>query len=167
MIKKSLGDLHPERIVDLGCGTGVALSWLEGYKVGIDFSQELIKNAHRGADYIIADVETTPFRDGSFDLALCLDVAEHLPSLKVIDEGQRILVDKGILHLSTADQKYEFLLELLERLNLKLPEGPHTWRRPQEIRQKMIQAGFSCDEWSRIPIRFYRGIKQPSTMVTS
>ena len=162
ILRNSIADYNPRRAIDLGCGTGMALSWLTGDRVGVDFSQDLLRKAHDGPDYVVADVEATPFRDEIFDLAICLDVAEHLPSLRVVDEAYRILADGATLQLSTADPKYEFLLEILERLRLKLPEGPHKWRNPAEIIEKMEKTGFKCEQWTKPPIRFYKGIKTRS-----
>jgi glycosyltransferase involved in cell wall biosynthesis len=159
ILRNSIKNLSPKRVVDLGCGSGIALSWLAGERIGIDFSQDLLRDAHDGADYIVADVEVTPLRESTFDLAICLDVAEHLPSLKVIEEAHRILENGGVFQLSTADPKYHLLLELLEWLRVKLPEGPHAWKNPKEIVEKMTQTGFSCQQWSTPPIRFYKGTK--------
>jgi len=159
ILKNSISKYQPKRTIDLGCGTGMALSWLTGERVGVDFSPDLLSHAHVGPDYIVADVEATPFRDGVFDLAICLDVAEHLPSLKVIDEAYRILACGATFQLSTADPKFDFVLEILEHLRLKLPEGPHAWRSPSEIVEKMRETGFECKQWSKPPIRFYNGVK--------
>jgi glycosyltransferase involved in cell wall biosynthesis len=159
ILRGSISNYRPKRVVDLGCGTGMALSWLSGVRVGIDFSQDLLRNAHDGPDYVVGDVEATPFRDRVFDLAVCLDVAEHLPSLRVVDEAHRILTDDGTFQMSTADPKYNYLLEILERLKLKLPEGPHAWRKPEEIVEKMTKIGFKCEQWTKPPIRFYKGVK--------
>jgi len=164
ILRNSVSGYKPKRAIDLGCGTGTVLAWLTGERVGVDFSQDLLRNAHHGPDYVVADVEAVPFRDGTFDLAICLDVAEHLPSLKVIDEAYRILTDDSILQLSTADPKFVLLLEILERLRLKLPEGPHAWRRPSEIVGKMTETGFKCEEWSKPPIRFYKGVKGQTSL---
>jgi SAM-dependent methyltransferase len=159
ILKDSIIGYHPKRVIDLGCGSGFALSWIEGERVGIDISKELIERAHEGPDYIVADVEATPFRNEAFDLAICLDVAEHLPSLRVVGEARRILTADGIFQLSTVDPKYDLLLELLELLRLKLPEGPHAWRSPKEIIEKMSQNGFKIEQWSHPPLRFYKGLK--------
>jgi len=163
MIRKSLGEIPAGRIVDLGCGSGVALSWFEGDKVGVDFSAELLRQGLPESEYVVADIEGVPFRDNSFEAALCLDVAEHLPSLKVIDEAYRILVPNGVFHLSTVDARYGILLEMLEKLRLKLPEGPHTWRRQEEIVAEMKAVGFEYEHHLKPPIRFYRGVKKPLT----
>jgi len=160
MLRDSIGPQDGKRVIDLGCGSGLALSWLEGERVGIDFSQDLLKNAHEGPNYLVGDIENVPIRNATFDLALCLDVAEHLPSLNVIDEAYRLLTPNGELHLSTADRKYGVILELLEKFGIKLPEGPHNWRTSKEVTAKMTQAGFTCQQWAHPPIRFYRGSKQ-------
>jgi len=159
MIRENVKQLGGRRIVDLGCGTGTALSWFDGDRVGVDFSRELLGLAHKGPDYVLADVEACPFRNESFDSVLCLDVIEHLPSLKVIDEANRILSRRGVFLLSTADKKYELVLDVLEKLGLKLPEGPHNWRSRKEIYRKLLSTGFSCIRWSRVPVSFYECTK--------
>jgi len=158
-IRESIGQPKGHRIADLGCGTGLALSWLEGYRVGVELSEELLRLAHKGPDYVLADIEASPFRDDCFDMVLCLDVLEHLPSLKIIKEAHRILAKEGIFFLSTADKRYELVLRALEMLNLKLPEGPHRWRNREEIVEAASRAGFSCTQWSKTPLVFYRCTK--------
>jgi SAM-dependent methyltransferase len=162
LMKRSIGPVPKGRIADLGCGAGVALSWFEGEKVGVDFSANLLCQGPPGAEYVVADVESPPFRDQTLDTVLCLDVLEHLPSLKVIDEAHRILVPGGIFHLGTADRKFELGLEILEKLGLKLPEGPHKWVKTDEIRNKLNLAGFEFEDKLDPPIRFYRAVKRPA-----
>jgi len=159
LVKNGVGQIPPGRIVDLGCGTGVALSWFQGKKVGVDFSAELLRQGVPGSEYVVADIEATPFRDGAFQAVLCLDVAEHLPSLRVIDEAYRILSPTGVLHLSTADQNFTLMLDILEKLRMKLPEGPHKWRKTHEIKDKLRAVGFACRDQLKAPIRFYTASK--------
>lgn len=72
-----------ERILDLGCGTGIVLKILEEYGVayGAEMSQEAIgflrkRNLNR---ITCADANVRlPFKDSSFSLVTCLDVLEHL-----------------------------------------------------------------------------------------
>lgn len=160
IVRESVTQLEADRIADLGCGTGLALSWLSGHRVGLDLSIELLSLAHEGPDYVLADVESSPFRDGCFDLVLCIDVVEHLPSLKIVEEAYRILAIQGIFLLSTADKKYGLILKVLEKLDLKLPEGPHSWRSCKEIARSISRAGFSCTQWCKAPIVFYKCVKR-------
>ncbi len=167
LIRNSLGPIPNGRIADLGCGTGFALSWFEGEKVGVDFCSELLRQGPAGSEYVVADVEATPFKNESFETVLCLDVVEHLPSLKVIDEAHRILAPNGVFHLSTADRRFEVLLEILEKLKLKLPEGPHQWRKTDQITTRMQSVGFTCEHRLKAPIRFYRALKVADSATNS
>lgn len=163
MLRDSVTHFKGHRIIDLGCGTGLALSWFDGSRVGVELSSGLLRRAHSGPEYVVADVEYVPFKDGAFDLALCLDVIEHVPSLKIVDEAHRILSNGGTFLVSTAHKKYGIILEILEKLRLKLPEGPHGWRSPEEITGKMVNVGFQCTQWSKAFISFCKGLK-PGTM---
>ena len=140
----------------MGCGTGLALPWFDGERVGVELSGEILRLAHKAPDYILADIETSPFRDDRFNLVLCLDVVEDLPSLRVVEEAHRILAKGGTFLLTTADKKHELILQILEKLRLELPEGPHTWRESKEILQEVSKGGFSCTKWSRAPLVFYK-----------
>jgi ubiquinone/menaquinone biosynthesis C-methylase UbiE len=77
------GGSKGERILDLGCGTGMILKVLEEYGVccGAEISPEAISFLKkRQLDRIICtDVNgPLPFKDNSFSLITCLDVLEHL-----------------------------------------------------------------------------------------
>lgn len=80
-------DLKHGSILDYGCGTGLALQWINsqfGNKdlVGIDISPGAIESARSnfpGIDFRIFDAES-PIASlkREFDVALCLNVLEHL-----------------------------------------------------------------------------------------
>ena len=80
-----LVDAHS--VVDIGCGEGV---WLRAFKdagvpevLGIDGSQALAGLQIAPEDFLEADLERElPTLPRRFDLALCLEVAEHLPGSK-------------------------------------------------------------------------------------
>ncbi len=76
--------LHPGSVVDVGCGRGVFLSVFRengaGEVVGldgdwVDRTQLLIPET----DFIVADLNCPLPVTGTFDLAVSLEVAEHLP----------------------------------------------------------------------------------------
>jgi SAM-dependent methyltransferase len=64
------------RLLDLGCGTGVAIPVLErlGWSVvGVDVSEEMLERAReRGAEVLRFDGRTLPFEDASFDAAVAI-----------------------------------------------------------------------------------------------
>jgi len=84
------------RMLDAGCGTGQMLKTLQkrGDAVGLDISPEAIAfAASRGAEnLVLGTVASPPFPDGTFDVALALDVIEHVDDDQALLEGLRKLV---------------------------------------------------------------------------
>ena len=76
----------PRTVVDVGCGRGAWLKAFEEQVNGlevtgidgdyVDWSKLLIDNER----FVTADLSRLVRIDGRYDLALCLEVAEHLPT---------------------------------------------------------------------------------------
>jgi 2-polyprenyl-3-methyl-5-hydroxy-6-metoxy-1,4-benzoquinol methylase len=79
-----LGEVR--HMINVGCGEGdidhelrercarlVSCDLIEG-----DVGHALALNANGGSDYVVADAQRLPFNDGSFDVACCFDVIEHV-----------------------------------------------------------------------------------------
>jgi SAM-dependent methyltransferase len=75
-------------ILDVGCGEGFTMRQLRGdgvqaSMVGVDYSLAALAwsqvNGIAQSPLNVADAHHLPFSDNSFDLALCLEVLEHLP----------------------------------------------------------------------------------------
>jgi len=72
--------------LDVGCGAGLTLARLHRLPAvagvtGIDPSPEALASARgRGHRVVIGSALALPFRPGTFDLATCLDVVQHLPT---------------------------------------------------------------------------------------
>jgi SAM-dependent methyltransferase len=77
-------ELHPRHVIDVGCGTGALLESLRNLGcevVGLEKSTAAIKMCkERGLDVHDFDLEsgTNPM-NRSFDVAVSMEVAEHLP----------------------------------------------------------------------------------------
>ena len=75
-----------KRALELGCGTGVFSEKLmdKGVKlVAIDISMALIQKARnkmkgRGVEFVVADIERLPFKQGVFDSVVGISVLHHL-----------------------------------------------------------------------------------------
>ena len=95
--------LNPgDRILDLGCGSGVFSKILiaRGYKcIGIDLSRIQLgygKSASRDATFINADVEALPFSENDIDGILLIGLIHHLPDPSLcINEINRVLKKGG------------------------------------------------------------------------
>lgn len=90
--------IKPRRLLDLGCGNGEVLKLVdEGIHpeiaVGVDISSSNLNYALQGSGqftFIQAAVEHLPFRTGSFDLGLVIDLVEHLedPKAGLLEAGR-------------------------------------------------------------------------------
>jgi SAM-dependent methyltransferase len=84
MAASILSDLHPQTVVDVGCGTGVLLEALRrsGCQVlGLEYSEAALQYCRdRGLNVRKFDLERDIFTDMQvFDVASSMEVAEHLP----------------------------------------------------------------------------------------
>jgi len=95
----------PFRILDVGCGTGINLKYLQilGDVYGLDISKNaLIFSQNRGLPSLICgSADKLPFKDELFDLVLALDVIEHIDEdLSAVRELNRVLKPGGRLILT-------------------------------------------------------------------
>jgi SAM-dependent methyltransferase len=96
-------DLAPDpRILDAGCGSGRNMVELarRGAVTGVELAEASAALARgRGAGEVTeGSVMEMPFAEDSFDLAVCLDVIEHLPDDRgALRELRRVIAPGGAL----------------------------------------------------------------------
>src|SRR5437868_6804981 len=131
-----------DRLVDVGCGDGGTTgAWLNEHGasyVGVDISQNAVRMAReRGLDArVIQDAGNLPFEDASFDIAVSVEVLEHLfEPQRAVREIRRVLRPEGLLIATVpnaAHWRNRLDLALFGRWN---PRGDHLsvsapWRDP-------------------------------------
>ncbi len=127
LVRRVLG--KATRMLEIGAGTGKMLSDLDiPFKVATDFSPQMM--AARKEECLVhratANAQELPFQDAAFDFVLSVNLLEHVSSPpQVVSEAARVLMPGGRFLAITPNGNLAWLLELLERLHLKLPEGPH------------------------------------------
>lgn len=107
------GATESTRCIDIGCGNGRAtgpfLSRASASYVGVDISAAAVAQARElGLDVrLIDDACDLPFDDASFDLAVCIEVLEHLvrPDY-ALTEIARVLAPGGVLIASVPNILY-------------------------------------------------------------
>ena len=139
-------------LLDVGCGSGQTMLWFETMRpgwtaVGLDVAAEGLTAAHGiGALVCRASALQLPFATATLDLAITLDVLQHLPldggDVEALREIRRVLKPGGYMFLRTNAQAF-----------------PHTTDdrafhfrkyRPRELRARLAQAGFAVIRLSRV-----------------
>lgn len=96
---------HSGRVLDLGCGNGIAMSMLDERSIdviGCDISLRALKDARRHGEVARGDGTRLPFRSGSFGSILMLDALEHVVEKSlVLRECWRVLRERGRVFLTT------------------------------------------------------------------
>jgi len=94
-----------QKVLDIGCGDGVLLSFMEkGNLFGVDLDQSSLNyGASRvKAKFIQAPADKLPFKANFFDIVLATEIIEHLSQPeKLIQEAKRVLKPEGYLILTT------------------------------------------------------------------
>jgi SAM-dependent methyltransferase len=109
--------VHGRDVLDAGCGAGHGAGLLAAagarHVIGVDSSAERIGEAEGAiegpTDFVLGDLAALPFKDGSFEVAVCLDVIEQSAQAQaqaqaqaIVGELRRVLRADGHLLISLA-----------------------------------------------------------------
>lgn len=102
------GSIICDEIIDFGCGCGQMLNALQSMRperwVGIDYAMSAIEYAQKhteGCTFIRGDILDNGLPSFSYDLALCIEVLEHITDYrKALTEMFRVLKPGGAFVLT-------------------------------------------------------------------
>ncbi|MGF1502538.1 MAG: class I SAM-dependent DNA methyltransferase [Paracoccaceae bacterium] len=177
LLRERLGDLGVRnlgRVLDLGCGTGLAglsLADLSGPIIGCDLSEEMVAEAHeRGvyADLYVGEAVAflgawgeEPGED-PFDTVVACDVLPYLGAVERLFAGvARVLAPDGRLAVSSETLPAEGFAGRDWRV------GPnHRFAHAEGyLRKALTEAGFSIDHLEPITVRHESGRAVPGHLV--
>ena len=125
-----------DRVLEIGAGCNDLLESLGApYSVASDPSPEMLAaRPDSKVESVVAAADNLPFPDASFDACFSINVLEHVSNVDaVLRETTRVLDHDGLWLAVTPNGNWRFLLDLAERLRLKLPEGPHRFLTRREL----------------------------------
>ncbi len=127
-------------VLDFGCGTGDLLAHLSPKDgIGYDPSSEMVELCRHKYPSLQWS-NNIPHK--KFDAVYSVDVLEHVRNLDIyIQEMKSCLKPNGTLILIFANPYWEPLLILLEKLKLKMPEGPHIRLSNKTVKQHLERNG--------------------------
>ena len=140
-----------DRLLDVGCGTGISTSVWKSECVGIDPSRELIAIAQRNypkRKFMVGKAESLPFPDQSFDVVISVtsihnfdDVRKGIEEMKRV--GKRLFIITA-LRKSAKIAEIEKLIILNFKINKIVVEekdiificGPRQWKGASKTQDK-------------------------------
>ncbi len=152
-------ETRPERILDMGTGTGMLLGRLSGIfpgatLFGIDLALEMTRVARRNmpdgrkAEFQAADAELLPFAEGAFDLVVSASAFQWLDSLgPAFAEAFRVLEQGGTFCFALFGESTLCELKNSYRRALASSSRPaedrtHTFHTAREVEESLSGAGF-------------------------
>lgn len=148
----------PNKLLDVGCGTGTILSRLAEDKdislAGIDLTEEMLNVARERlgdrADLKLGDSERLPWDNNSFDTIICSNSFHHYPEpMKVLGEMLRVLKPKG--HLIIGDPSMPPIIRQLSNYSLKYSkQGDYRLYSKSEMDELLRKCGFKLCSFKKI-----------------
>jgi len=148
------------RLLDIGSGGGLVsepLARLGAQVTGIDLAEDSVAVARTHAtagglaiDYRVQSIEDLADSGERFDVAVCLEVVEHVPDARAfLKTAARVLEPGGVLVASTLSRTLKsYALAILgaEYVLRWVPHGTHQWDRfltPDELSGHLQAAGLT------------------------
>jgi len=143
------------RVLEIGCGTGEILAELRpSLGIGVDVSGEMIKRAQEKyanfKNLTFFQSTAADFRtEEKFDYIILADVIEHLDDVRMsVRNIAKLASDSTKVIVSMANPLWEPILDLAEKLKLKMPEGPHERISIKELIEICRDSGLSLRQMS-------------------
>lgn len=121
------------KILDVGCGAGFLSNELGGKNfdvTGIDISKDSLHIAQsydtsKKVKYLHGNAYSLPFRDGSFDAVVAMDILEHVEDpAKLIEEASRVLRQGGLFFFHTFNQNFLSYLIIIKGVEWCIKNAP-------------------------------------------
>lgn len=160
-----------ERMLDVGCGTGLLSARLErelphARVVGCDFSSGMLEQATHNAPntrLVQGSAVALPFGDASFDAVVSTEAFHWFPDQDAaLREFFRVLVPKGRLFVSLINPPLALMSRAGERFS-RLVGEPARWPTRGRMRKQVEGAGFEVDS-QRIVLRLPATFILPSVL---
>ncbi|MBU3153693.1 methyltransferase domain-containing protein [Clostridium estertheticum] len=149
--------IKPEKLLDVGCGTGNVLMKLVGNNIelyGLDLSEKMIevaqKNLDNRAELRVGDSECMPWGNNTFDVIVCNASFHHYPNPeKTLLEMKRILKFNGTLIIGDPTSPV-VIRKILNLYCKRSSSGDYKIYCKKEIEKLLIKCGFKPSNFKKI-----------------
>jgi ubiquinone/menaquinone biosynthesis C-methylase UbiE len=109
-----------DRLLDVGCGTGISTRFWKCKRAGIDPAQQAVRIAQKrdpDGNYLIASAENIPFPDKSFDLVISITAVHNFKNPeKGLSEIKRVAKGRVVLSVLKKSARFSQIKSLIKKL---------------------------------------------------
>jgi len=106
-----------DKLLDVGCGTGLYLDLFDCDVTGIDPSEKLLEQYNGQHQVILGSAESLDFSDNSFDIVMSITAIHNFDDIeKGLKEIQRVGKDRFVFSVLKRSPKYELIEKLINEL---------------------------------------------------
>ncbi len=119
LIKKHLKVKASDKLLDVGCGTGLTTESWECIRYGVDPAPKLLAKARSKdeIEYKLAPAEKIPYADDSFDIVISITAIQNFSDIsKGLSEIKRVGKDRFVLTFLKKSSKKELIDGLIRKL---------------------------------------------------
>ncbi|MBI2028433.1 MAG: glycosyltransferase [Candidatus Levybacteria bacterium] len=134
------------RVLEIGCGTGDLLNATSpSYGMGIDIAERMIEIARKKYQrlrFVQMDAQALTIQE-KFDYVILSDVIGNLEDIqKSFDELHKVANSNTRIVITYYNTLWEPILNLIERVGLKMPQPPQNWLSQEDIENLLKLANF-------------------------
>jgi len=118
LIKKHLKVNSSDKLLDVGCGTGVTTEPWECKRYGVDPAPKLLARARNKdeIEYKLGPAEKIPYPDGYFDVVISITAIQNFQDIeKGLKEIKRVGKDRFVLSFLKRSEKRENIINLIKK----------------------------------------------------
>jgi ubiquinone/menaquinone biosynthesis C-methylase UbiE len=105
-----------DRVLDVGCGTGLSSLLFTCFKAGVDPAIELLQQAVRHMPVVLGVAESLPFMDNSFSIVVCLTALHNFADpQRALLEMKRVCTGRLAISILKRAKEFNSLMKLISR----------------------------------------------------
>jgi ubiquinone/menaquinone biosynthesis C-methylase UbiE len=119
LIRKKLIVRLNDKLLDVGCGTGLTTKPWKCIRYGIDPSKKLLEKAwfKNEIEYKLAPAEEIPYENNFFDIVVSITAIQNFNDIKKgLEEIKRVGKNKFVLSFLKKTNKKEYIEKLIKQL---------------------------------------------------
>ena len=120
IIKKYLKPKPVDKLLDVGCGTGLTTEPWNCIRFGIDPSKKLLEKAkdkNQDIEYKLASAENIPYKDNFFDIVISITAIQNFDNIeKGLKEIKRVGKERFILTFLKKSSKKDLIEKTIKKL---------------------------------------------------